>query len=185
MEITDWNFEPAIYYGWLHNKYSGAKNKFLGLDYSFHENKSDIKRAIWSRSANATFEGLRRQYMYTELDSLKPVVDEETYLAIDRNIDIHYNNYKDNFESLQNAISKMLSYSLKRSKGYFQEEVFKLSMRNEAVCDAIAILRKTGPGHEMSNSDRQEGYENALKEMKVIYEQSCYLVRSTIFLYPK
>ena len=31
MEYINWNFEPAIFYGWFHHNYSGAKSKFSAL----------------------------------------------------------------------------------------------------------------------------------------------------------
>lgn len=184
MESIDWNFEPAIYYGWFHPKYSGAKNKFLGLDYSFHEDRSDTKRLMWIRSENTALEQWRTERMQAELDMLAPVVKEEAYQAADRLVDIHYTSYKDEFERLQDQIEQCLAYSIDRSRGKMREAVEEIIAHNKIVCDNIAYIRKTGPGAEMENASRQDGYEQALLDMRAVLAESIYLLRTTINLYP-
>ena len=63
MEYINWNFEPAIFYGWFHHNYSGAKSKFFGLDYSFHENRSNVKRLCWIRSENLGLNAAQKELM--------------------------------------------------------------------------------------------------------------------------
>lgn len=185
MEFGEWNFEPAMYYGLLHPKYSGAKSKFFIFDYSFHEDRSDVKRLMWDRSGNRGLEYLRNAAMKEQLDSLTPIVDEELYQAIDRQVDLQYADYKEEFVRLQGIIEECLTFSLERSNGKYRPIVEEISNHNKIICDKIAYVRKTGPGSEMSNADRQEGYEQALKELRSIANVSLTLLIATNNLFPK
>lgn len=184
MEFGEWNFEPAMYYGILHPNYSGAKSKFFIFDYSFHEDRSDVKRLMWDRSGNQALEYLRNAAMKEQLDSLSPIVDEELYQAVDRQVDLQYADYREEFERLQNHIEDCLTFSFKRSRGKSQPVIDAITRHNQIICDNIAYIRKTGPGAEMSNADRQEGYEKALRDMREVAAFCWRLVLTTSNLYP-
>ena len=184
MEFADWNFAPSIYYGNLHPKYSGAKQKFFVFDFSFHEEKSDTKRLCWIRSENVVLEQWRAERMKAQHEALAPVVSEEIYQATDRMVDLHYAGYREEFEYIQDGINECLSYALERSRGKMSPAIEELTTQNKIVCDNIAYIRKTGPGYEMENAARQEGYEKALTDMQSIFRASLVLVQTTIKLYP-
>lgn len=184
MEYGKWNFEPAMYYGILHPHYSGAKQKAWIFDFSFHEDKSDVKRLMWIRSENQGLEYWRNERMKVELDSLTPIVNEEIYQATDRLVDLHYADYKDEFSRLQDVIQQCVTYSFERSRGKAQPVIEEILTQNQIICDNIAYIRKTGPGAEMENASRQEGYENALKNMKALASLCWNLVLTTTNLYP-
>lgn len=184
MEFADWNFAPSIYYGNLHPKYSGAKSKLLVFDYSFHEDKSDTKRLCWIRTENVVLEQWRSERMKAQHEALSPVVSEEVYQATDRLVDLHYSGYKEEFEYIQDGINECLSYSLERSRGKMAPAIEELAAQNRIICDNIAYIRKTGPGYEMENASRQEGYEKALEDMRSVFKASLFLVQTTIKIYP-
>lgn len=184
MEYINWNFEPAIYYGWFHHDYSGAKSKFLGLDYSFHENRSNVKRLCWIRNENLGLEATHKELMKAERDSLAPIVKEELYQSIDRNVDLYYNDYKKDFDYYQGGTIECLDYALKRSRGKFNKIVAEYLNSKEGLDEKVKYIHRTGPGHEMESASRKESYEKTLGQMKQLYHCSFLLAQSSIMLYP-
>lgn len=178
MEYLDWNFEPAIYYGWLHHDYSGAKSKFLGLDYSFHENKSNVKRAMWGRSENLGLEHLRIQEMEDVHSAIRSVYNEEIYLQVDRLIDPYYDDYKEDFDELRSGIEELLSLSIILSDGQFSDEALLLSEDVKVVNEQIEMFHKSGPSYEMESISRKEGYEMCLNDLRRLHRKSKLLYGS-------
>lgn len=184
MEYINWNFEPAIFYGWFHHNYSGAKSKFFGLDYSFHENRSNVKRLCWIRSENLGLNAAQKELMKAERDSLSPIVKEELYRSIDRNVDIYYNDYNKDFEHYREGILDCLEYALKRSRGKYKAIVADYLKSKEGLDEKVKYIHRTGPGHEMESASRKESYEKTLGQMKQLYHCSFLLAQSSIMLYP-
>ena len=83
---------------------------------------------------------------------------EEVLREADRNVDLVYSSFKDDFNRMQNSISEGLVFCMTRSKGKMKFQVDELSRQNDIICQNIAYLHKTGIGYELENAKRQKGY---------------------------
>ena len=96
--------------------------------------------------------------------------------AADRNVDLVYDNYKDDFERMQDAISEGLLFCLHKSNGKLQYQVSELSRQNEMICTDIAYIHRQGVGYELENVKRQRAYTDAKHRMEELVSRVAHLV---------
>lgn len=171
MENGPWDFSPDWYYYFLHKNYSGAEMYWKwagfksGYRVRFKEENSNVKRIMPVR---VTAEETQRQKVGKVEDERKKVEElykEELVREADRNVDLTYSSYKDEFNRMQDCITDGLLYCLKKSDGKLQYQVDELSRLNEVICGDIAYIHKTGVGYGLENAKRQQAYEDAKKRM--------------------
>ena len=186
MENGSWDFAPDWYYYSLHKQYSGAEMYWtwtLGFiptpHIRFKEDKSSQKRVFVPRAAQIPAVLDIKARTQTELDSLTPIWKEEMERTVDRNVDLMYAQYADDFSKMQASITECLSYSLQKSKGNLAEVVAILQEENRAVMADIDYIHKTGIGYEMENTKRQIAYEEARERMRKVLKHSADLVYYT------
>ena len=104
METGPWKFSPEFYYGLMHTKYSGASSYWdwslsnFGLHYKFKETKSDCRTIAPRRVIQIEDEIKTRDLVQNQIDSITPIMTEETVRALERNVDIIYPIYKEDFD---------------------------------------------------------------------------------------
>lgn len=186
MENGGWDFAPDWYYYTLHQKYSGAEMYWtwtLGFiptpHIRFKEDKSSQKRVYVPRIGQIPAILDTKKKTQTELDSINPIWKEEMERTVDRNVDLMYAQYADDFTKMQASITECLSYSLQKSKGNLAEVVAILQEENQAVMADINYIHKTGVGYEMENTKRQIAYEEARERMRKLLKHSADLVYYT------
>lgn len=186
MENGGWDFAPDWYYYTLHKNYSGAEMYWtwtLGFiptpHIRFKEDKSNQKRVFVPRVAQIPAVLETKAKTQTELDSINPIWKEEMELTVDRNVDLMYPQFEDDFRKMQASISECLSYSLNKSNGNLAEVVALLQDENRAVLADIDYIHKTGIGYEMENTKRQIAYEEARERMRKLLKHSADLVYYT------
>lgn len=172
MEVGPWGFAPGAWYYIWHRNYSGAKWKssWFGLRYdvSFDESASNVKTVMPWRILQEVEQNARLNKVNVEHARMDSIFRDESVKSVDRNADLVYVNYKDEFDKLQGFISESLEYALLKSKGALFDEVAETNRHNEILCDRIKYIHRTGYGYELENSKRQDSYENALKRMRDI-----------------
>lgn len=167
MENGGWDFSPGFYYYIFHKNYSGAELKFTPWPtIKFKEDKSNVKRTFVPRVAHipAIMEDLEKTRL--QLDTIHPLFIEEMERTADRNIDLVYSQYQDDFEKNQEVINECLSLSLQKSNGKLSEAVELIKCQNDILLDDINFIHRTGIGYEMENNKRQTCYEEVLERME-------------------
>ena len=69
---------------------------------------------------------------------VKEMHDEEVVRAADRNVDLVYSSFKDDFNRMQGAITEGLTFCLTKSKGKLYPQVNELQRQNDMICQSIA-----------------------------------------------
>ena len=106
METGPWDFEPGWYYYFLHKNYSGAETYWKwsgfksGYRVRFKENKSNVKTIMPRRIAQEELQKEKVKKAEEERVKVKEMHDEEVVRAADRNVDLVYSSFKDDFNRM-------------------------------------------------------------------------------------
>ena len=181
IENGGWNFAPDFYYYLYHKKYSGASwhtewKPWPVPKIKFNETKSDVGRVGPTRVSAALAESEVLKKAKMELDSINPIYKEEMLRAADRNIDLAYQTFKDDFREMQDAISYNLQFILERSKGKLNKAVSAYADVNDLLCARINYIHKTGLGIELENTKREIAYEEIRQDMTDLVKATNRLV---------
>ena len=121
METGPWDFEPGWYYYFLHKNYSGAETYWKwsgfksGYRVRFKEHKSNVKTIMPRRIAQEELQKEKVKKAEEERVKVKEMHDEEVLRAADRNVDLVYSSFKDDFNRMQGAITEGLTFCLTKS----------------------------------------------------------------------
>ena len=182
MENGPWDFAPDWYYYLFHNSYSGASTYWAwrglhsGLHVRFRESDSNVKRIMPSRILSEETQRQKEKKVEEEMALLKELHDEEVARSVDRNVDLVYDTFKEDFERMQDAISEGLLFCQHKSKGKLSYQIEQLSRQNGIICENIAYLHKQGVGFELENAKRRKGYAEAKREMEQLVNRVAHLV---------
>lgn len=182
MELGEWNFAPDWYYYLFHKRYSGGETYWKwsgfksGLRVRFKESKSNVKRIMPVRVTSEETQRLKIKQVEEERIRQKEVHDEEVARAADRNVDLVYGNFKDEFNRMQSSISEGLTYCLTKSNGKLAPQVNELQRQNDIIVDAIAYTHKQGIGYELENTKREKAYIEYKAQMEEIVSRVAHLV---------
>ena len=153
MENGPWDFAPDWYYFFLHKKYSGAEMywKWAGFQSGFRvrfkEHKSNVKRIMPTRVTAEETQRQKIKKVEEERQKMEELYQEELLREADRNVDLMFPSYKDEFNRMQDCITDGLLYCMQKSKGKLQYQVDELSRQNEILCADIAYIHKMGVGY--------------------------------------
>lgn len=182
MENGPWDFAPEWYYYFLHKDYSGAEKywRWRGFKSGYHvrfkEENSNVKRIMPTRIISEETQRQKEQKVEEEMSLVKELHDEEVVRAADRNIDLMYGTYKEDFDRMQDAISEGLLFCMYKSGGKMNYQVTQLSRQNEIICANIDYIHRQGVGYELENAKRQKAYSDAQKQMKELVSRVAHLV---------
>ncbi len=182
METGPWDFAPGWYYYFFHRRYSGAEKYWKwsgfksGYRVRFKESKSNVKTIMPVRVTSEETQQMKIKKVEEERVKQKEVHDEEVARAADRNVDLAYSNFKDEFNRMQNSISEGLSYCLTKSKGKLSPQVDELRRQNAMIVDAITYVHKQGIGYELENTKREKAYIQYKADMEGIVSRVAHLV---------
>ena len=181
MENGPWDFAPDWYYYFLHKKYSGAEMYWKwagfksGFRVRFKEPKSNIKRIMPVRVTAEETQRQKVKKVEEERKYIEELYKEELVREADRNVDLTYPAYKDEFNRMQDCITEGLLYCMKKSDGKLKYQVDELSRQNEVLCADIAYIHKTGVGYGLENAKRQQAYEDAKSRMEELVSRTARL----------
>lgn len=182
IETGPWDFAPDWYYYFLHKKYSGAETYWKwsgfksGYRVRFKEHKSNVKTVMPRRVAAEEVDTEKIKKAEEERAKIKEMHDEEVIRAADRNVDIVYSTFKDDFARMQGAISEGLSFCLTKSKGKMFPQVDELRRQNDIVCRNISYIHKQGVGNELENAKREKAYIEYKRQMEELVSRVAHLV---------
>lgn len=181
MENGPWDFAPDWYYYFLHKKYSGAEMYWKwagfksGFRVRFKESKSNVKRIMPVRVTAEETQRQKVEKVESERKYMEELYKEEVLREADRNVDLTYHAYKDEFNRMQECITDGLLYCMEKSGGKLKYQVDELSRQNEVLCSGIAYIRKTGIGYGLENAKRRQAYEDAKAEMGELVSRTAHL----------
>ena len=182
MENGPWDFAPEWYYYFLHKDYSGAEKywRWRGFKSGYHvrfkEENSDVKRIMPTRIISEETQRQKEQKVEEEMAMVKELHDEDVARAADRNVDLMYASFKDDFERMQDAISEGLLFCMYKSDGKMNYQVTQLSRQNEIICTNIEYIHRQGVGYELENAKRQKAYTEAKHQMEELVSRVAHLV---------
>lgn len=182
MENGPWDFAPDWYYYLFHKDYSGAETYWAwrgfksGLHVRFKEENSNVKRIMPSRVISEETQRQKEEKVEEEMEMIKELHQEEVERAADRNVDLVYSSFKDDFNRMQESISEGLLYVAQKSKGKMNYQVTQLSRQNEMICRNIEYIHRQGIGYELENAKRQKAYMEAKSDMEKLVSRVTHLV---------
>jgi len=182
MENGPWDFSPDWYYYLFHKNYSGASlswkwrgfHSSLGVD--FDESDSNVKRIMPVRVIEEETQRQKVKKVNEEYEKIEELHKEEVERAADRNVDLIYTSFKDDFNRMQDRITEGLLFCMTKSGGKMKYQVNELSRENEIVCQDIEYIHKQGIGYELENAKRQQAYSDAKTKMEGIVSRVAHLV---------
>ena len=182
MEDGPWDFSPGWYYYFLHKDYSGADKHWewsgfkSGWEVRFRENDSNVKRIMPTRIISEETQRQKEKKVEEEMNLIKELHDEEVLRAADRNADLMYDSFKEDFERMQDAISEGLLFCMHKSDGKMNYQVTELSRQNEIICTNIEYIHRQWVGYELENAKRQKAYCEARQQMEELVSRVAHLV---------
>ena len=182
MENGPWDFAPDWYYYLFHKDYSGAETYWAwrgfksGLHVRFKEEKSNVKRIMPTRIISEETQRQKEKKVEEEMALVKELHQEEVERAADRNVDLMYNMFKDDFNRMQERIAEGLLFVQQKTDGKMNYQVTELSRQNNIVCKNIEYIHRQGIGYELENAKRQKAYMEAKKEMEKLVSRVAHLV---------
>lgn len=182
MENGPWDFAPDWYYYLFHKDYSGAETYWAwrgfksGLHVRFKEENSNVKRIMPTRIISEETQRQKEEKVEEEMEMIKELHQEEVERAADRNVDLVYSSFKDDFNRMQESISEGLLYVAQKSKGKMNYQVTQLSRQNEMICRNIEYIHRQGIGYELENAKRQKAYMEAKSDMEKLVSRVTHLV---------
>ena len=182
MENGPWDLSPDWYYYLFHKNYSGASlswkwrgfHSSLGVD--FDESDSNVKRIMPVRVIEEETQRQKVKKVNEEYEKIEELHKEEVERAADRNVDLIYTSFKDDFNRMQDRITEGLLFCMTKSGGKMKYQVNELSRENEIVCQNIEYIHKQGVGYELENAKRQQAYSDAKTKMEGIVSRVAHLV---------
>ena len=182
MENGPWDFAPDWYYYLFHKNYSGASlswkwrgfHSSLGVD--FDESDSNVKRIMPVRVIEEETQRQKVKKVNEEYEKIEELHKEEVERAADRNVDLIYTSFKEDFNRMQDRITEGLLFCMTKSGGKMKYQVNELSRENEIVCQNIEYIHKQGIGYELENAKRQQAYSDAKTKMEGIVSRVAHLV---------
>ena len=153
-----------------------------GFKVKFDKKKSKYGQIGEVRLMENAVQKLRLKKAREEQNALDSMFRIESANALDRMVDVHYDNYKDEFNEYMTVIERNLKYAMAHSNVITRELVFKLQEKYSMVCEDIKYLHATGNKAELENVKRQAGYEKAVVELKGLVDSSAELVINTYYL---
>lgn len=182
MENGPWDFAPDWYYYIFHKDYSGAETYWAwrgfksGLHVRFKEEKSNVKRIMPTRVISEETQRQKEKKVEEEMALVKELHQEEVERAADRNVDLMYNMFKDDFNRMQERIAEGLLFVQQKTDGKMNYQVTELSRQNNIVCKNIEYIHRQGIGYELENAKRQKAYMEAKEEMEKLVSRVAHLV---------
>jgi len=182
MENGPWDFAPDWFYYFFHKDYSGAETYWAwrgfksGLHVRFKESNSNVKRIMPTRVTSEETQRQKEEKVEEEMEMIKELHQEEVERAADRNVDLVYSSFKDDFNRMQESIAEGLLYVEQKSKGKMNYQVTQLSRQNDMICRNIEYIHRQGVGYELENAKRQKAYMEAKSEMEKLVSRVAHLV---------
>lgn len=198
METGPVEFSPKEYYMAFHDNGLG-RDSYSVYHWEFPTFKYPLGRFVLStdrskakplveyyRTPRIAIEIMNGTFAKEEMDQIEEQLQNETEEAVDRQVDLAYIKYKDNFNAMQNSISQNLQYCLTASNGEMLDHVTRISAMNERLCDQISYVHKDitdGIGNDMPLADREKEYMQIQDSMERVQRVSKLLVKYAIMNY--
>ena len=167
MENGPWDFAPDWFYYLFHKDYSGGE---------FKESNSNVKRIMPTRVTSEETQRQKEKKVEEEMEMIEELHQEEVERAADRNVDLVYSSFKDDFNRMQESISEGLLFCQQKSKGKLNYQVTQLSRQNDIICRNIEYIHRQGAGYELENAKRQKAYQEAKSDMEKLVSRVAHLV---------
>lgn len=170
MENGKWWFYPKEYYYVVHNNgYAGAYK--TGLNIKFKVTKSKVGQVGPARAEQIPLEKAAVYNLNAQIDSIQPLVIEESVREAERLVDIVYPEYKDEFQELGESISESLLYVIEKSNGRYAKFCKDYQLEYDAICSEIEYIHKQGPTSQIEPTKRQLAFEDARLRMNDLAEK--------------
>lgn len=164
MEKGKWDFDLPLFMYYAHKGYSGAKGhwEWHGLLPSFKvtydEKRSEYGRVFPLRVKNQGLEYEKMRMMNDVKKKMDKMERTEALAAADRNVDLCYATYEEDFKKKSQFVLDLLSFCATKGKGKLKKDITQLSNELTRINEGIAYIHKTGVGYELENVKREKAY---------------------------
>lgn len=164
MENGKWDFNLGLYMYLAHKGYSGAKAKWewrglqSHLAVTYDEKRSEYGRVYPIREQALEIESTKIPLVNEVGKKIKAMQIAEAKSAADRNVDLCYATYEEDFQKKSQFILDLLSFCTTRGKGKLRKDITQLSNELTRINEGIAYIHKTGVGYELENVKREKAY---------------------------
>ena len=170
METGKWEFHPGLYYVTLHKSYSGGYWK--GLNIRWDVNKSSVGQVEPVRASEVLLEASAAKDVQLQIDSIKPLMIEETARSAERMVDAIYIQYETQFNDAFACIDELTTIINEKSGGSLLEKALRIIDEKELLQAEIDYIHETGPTKQMEQAKRQLAYEEVLKKVQKLQIRS-------------
>lgn len=181
MENGKWEFHPGLYYLTFHKKYSGGY--WSGLNIKWSVNKSNVKQIGPTRASEIGIEARAATHVQVQIDSIKPIAQEELLRCAERMIDPIYSQYESQFQEAFDGIDEMTTFANEKSNGELLDAALRIIDERDLIQEEIGYIHETGPTTQMEQAKRQLAYEEVLKKLDKLYSRSFKLAYYAQTLY--
>lgn len=171
MENGPWDFAPDWYYFLLHKKYSGAEMywKWAGFQSGFRvrfkEHKSNVKRIMPTRVTAEETQRQKIKKVEEERQKMEELYQEELLREADRNVDLMFPSYKDEFNRMQDCITDGLLYCMQQKQQVREGKPIELNVGGEKV--SVGVDLKEPQGFKVIQGDMKEW----VRQQKLRYDE--------------
>lgn len=177
METGKWEFHPGLYYVTLHKSYSGGYWK--GLNIRWDVKKSSVGQVEPVRASEVLLEAAAAKDVQLQIDSIKPLMIEETSRSAERMVDGIYSQYESKFKEAFACIDALTTIINEKSGGALLEEAMAIIDEKELLQEEIDYIHEVGPTKQMEQAKRQLAYEEVLRKLDSLCDYSCKLAYYT------
>lgn len=189
MEDGYWGFYPNWYYYAGHKNYSGAEYYFdwseFEMTISFKHNKSNVQRIAPVRAAEILEEGYTKEHLQVQIDSLQPLLLEETLREVERDVNVVYSVYKNDFKQGFDNLNKLYKKIKNASNADFGYAYDRFKYEIDLLEDEVEYFGKTGRKNQMEGTKRANGYEELREKLKELYNRGVQLYKYALTHYSK
>lgn len=170
METGKWEFHPGLYYVTLHKSYSGGYWK--GLNIRWDVKKSSVGQVEPVRASEILLEASASKDIQLQIDSIKPLMLEETARSAERMVDAIYIQYESKFKEAFACIDELTTIINEKSGGSLLEKAIEIIDEKELLQAEIDYIHETGPTKQMEQAKRQLAYEEILRKLESLCDYS-------------
>lgn len=170
METGKWEFHPGLYYVTLHKSYSGGYWK--GLNIRWDVKKSSVGQVEPVRASEVLLEAAAAKDVQLQIDSIKPLMIEETSRSAERMVDGIYIQYESKFKEAFACIDALTTIINEKSGGALLEEAMAIIDEKELLQEEIDYIHEVGPTKQMEQAKRQLAYEEVLRKVQKLQTRS-------------
>lgn len=168
-----WGFAPKFYYKIAHAKYSGSTGGLFG---GFNVMKSGQGWVNTYRLAQFGEEEITKGYIQNQLDTLAPILVEETLRSAERMADLAWIEYKPIIKDLRNKVKYFIDEIQQRGGAEYGWYANHLIEDRDLLEEEIKYVHSTGPKKQIEQAKRELCYDEVKQKYEDLAKRSANIL---------